>query len=98
MQNDYSHGSRFTCQNVYIYGCRALSIKVLFTRQPFIIPKGLYTRLPCINYKSAIYTAAVSYAKMIYTRLPFFQNKSVIYTAAVFHAKRFIYTPAVPPV
>ena len=63
IQNDYSHGSRFPCQKNYIHGCRASSIKVLFTRQPFLIPKKLYTRLPCIKYKNAIYTAAVSHAK-----------------------------------
>ena len=52
IQNNYSHGSRFPCQKVYIHGCSVSSIKVLFTRQPFLIPKGLYTRLPCIKYKS----------------------------------------------
>ena len=71
IQNDCSQGSRFPCQNVYKHGCRASSIKVLFTRQPFLIPKSLYTRLPCINHKSAIYTAAVSHVKMF------------LYTAAV---------------
>ena len=50
-----SHGSRFPCQKVYIHGCRASSLKALFTRQPFCIPEGLYTRLSCIKYKSAIY-------------------------------------------
>ena len=25
IQNDYSHGSRFLCQKVYIHGCRASS-------------------------------------------------------------------------
>ena len=67
---------------------------MLFTRQPFLIPKSLYTRLPCIKYKSAIHTAAVSRAKCFYTRLPFIQYKNVIYTAAVFHEKRFIYIAA----
>ena len=62
-KNDYSHGSRFPCQKVYIHGCRASSIKVLLTRQPFLKPKGLYTRLPCIKYKSAIYTTGVPHAK-----------------------------------
>ena len=89
IQNDYSHGSRFPCQNVYIHGCRASSIKVLFTRQPFLIPKSLYTWLPCIKYKSAIYTAAVSHANMFSTRLPCIKYKSAIYTAAVSHAKSF---------
>ena len=28
IQNDFSHGSRFPCQKVYIHGCRASSIKV----------------------------------------------------------------------
>ena len=95
IQNDYFHGSRFPCQKVYIHGCRASSIKVLFTRQPFIIPKGLYTLLPCMKYKvpkykSAIYTAAVSHAKIflytahdgchssrikaLFTRQPFFMQ------------------------
>ena len=101
IQNDYSHGSRFTCQKVYIHGCRASSIKVLFTRQPFFIPKGLYTRLPCIKYKSAIYTAAVSHAKRyflwqrIYTRLPGGSPyiKIVIYTAALQDAQpNILYT------
>ena len=79
IQNDYSHGSRFTCRKVYIHGCRAFSIKVLLTQQPFLLPKGLYTRLPCIKYKSAIYRATISHAKRF------------IYTAAIFHAKR-LYT------
>ena len=64
IQNYYSHGSRFPCQKVYIHGCRASIIKVLFTQQPLLIPKGSYTRLSCIKYKSAIYTAAVSHAKI----------------------------------
>ena len=98
IQNDYSHGSRFPCQKVYIHGCRASSINVLFTRQPFLIPKSLYTRLPCIKYKTAIYTAAVSQAKCFYTRLPFIQYKIVIYTAAIFHEKLIIYTDAMPPI
>ena len=51
IQNDYSQGSRFPCQKVYKHGCRASSIKVLYTRQQFLIPKGLYTWLPCIKYK-----------------------------------------------
>ena len=68
IQNDYSHGSRFPCQKVYIHGCHASSIKVLFTRQPILIPKSLYIRLPCMKYKIAIYLAAVSHAKrFLYT-------------------------------
>ena len=43
-------------------------INRLFTRQPFPIPNALYTRLPCIQYKIVIYTAAVSHIKLfIYT-------------------------------
>ena len=43
-------------------------INRLFTRQPFPIPKALYTRLPCIQYRIVIYTAAVSHIKLfIYT-------------------------------
>ena len=45
IQYDCSHGSRFPCQKVCIHGCRASSVKVLFARQPFLIPKSLYTRL-----------------------------------------------------
>ena len=68
IQNDYSHGSRFPCQKVYIHGCHASSIKVLFTRQPILIQKSLYIRLPCMKYKIAIYLAAVSHAKrFLYT-------------------------------
>ena len=63
IQNDFSHGSRFPCQKVYIHGCRASSLKVLFTWQLFLTPKGLYTQLPCIQYQIVIYTAAVSHAK-----------------------------------
>ena len=37
-----------------------------------VAPKGFYTRLPCIKYKSPIYTAAVSHAKRF------------LYTAAVY--------------
>ena len=100
IQNDYSHGSRFPCQKIYIHGCRASNIKVLFTRQPFLIPKGLYTRLPCIKYKNAIYTAAVSHAKwFLHTAAVhpvYFLN--VIYTASVFNEKLIINTAAVPPV
>ena len=56
----------------YIHDCRNSSdTKRLFSRQPFPVPKSLYTRLSCIKYKSAIYTAAVSYIKR------------AIYTAAV---------------
>ena len=53
----------------YMHGCRNSSeTKRLFSRQPFPMPKGLYTRLLCIHYKSVIYTAAVSHAKrFIYT-------------------------------
>ena len=56
----------------YIHDCRnASDTKRLFSRQPFPMPKLLYTRLPCIKYKSVIYTAAVSH------------TKNFIYTAAV---------------
>ena len=46
-------------------------LKCLFTRQPFTMPKALYKRLPCIQYKIVIYTSAV------------YHVKRVIYTAAV---------------
>ena len=63
----------FECFNKYgsgyIHDCRNSSdTKRLFSRQPFPIPKSLYTRLPCIQYKIVIYTAAVSHIKLfIYT-------------------------------
>ena len=44
------------------------------------MPKSLYTRLPCIKYKSIIYTAAVSHSKRF------------IYTAAVHKVlKRYLH-------
>ena len=55
----------------YIHDCRKNDTKRLFSRQPFPMPKSLYTRLPCIKYKNVIYTAAV------------FHSKRFIYTAAV---------------
>ena len=61
----------------YIHDCRNSSdTKQLFSRQPFPMPKSLYTRLPCIKYKSAIYTAAVSH------------DKRFSYTAAVHQVKK----------
>ena len=59
----YLHGSRFSYQIIYIHGCRASSVQTLFTRQPFLIPKALYTRLPCNQYKVVIHTAVVSHAR-----------------------------------
>ena len=57
---------------IHVHDCRNLSdTKPLFSRQQFPMPKRLYTRLPCIKYKSVIYTAAV------------FHTKGFIYTAAV---------------
>ena len=53
--------------------------------------KKLYTRLPCIKYKSVNYTTAVSHPKSSYTRLPCIKYKSDIYTATVSHAKCFIH-------
>ena len=87
IQKHNSHGSRFPCQKVYIHSYRASSKKVLYTWQPFLIPKGLYTWLSCMKYKSAIYKAAVFHAKRFYSGLSFIQYKSLIYTVAVFHAK-----------
>ena len=90
IQSDYSHGSHFPCQNLYIHGYRASSIKVLFTQQPFLIPKGLYTRLPCIKYKTAVFTRQpFLIPKGLYTRLPCIKYKSGIYNASVSHTKRF---------
>ena len=84
IQNDYSHGSRFPCLKVYIHDCRASSTKVLYTRQPFLIPKSLYTRLPCIKYKKRylhgsrfscqmvfIHGGRSSSIKALFTRPPF---------------------------
>ena len=62
------------------------------------MPKGLYTRLPCIQYKIATYTAAVFHDKKFMYTTAVHSVKGVIYTAAVFHSKRFIYSAAVPPV
>ena len=90
IQNDYSHGSRFSCQNVYIYGCRASSIKMLFTRQTFLIPNGLYTRLPCIKYKSAIFTAAVSHAKMYIYNIRYIHGCRLSSIKALFTRRRFL--------
>ena len=82
--NDYSHGSRFPCQNVYIYGCRASSIKVLFTGQPFVSHdkgcrlssiKALFTRQP------------FSVQNVLYTLLPCLQYEMDIYTAVIPKAK-----------
>ena len=68
LYDSYLHGSRSSCQNVYIHGCLASSIKYLFTGQPFVMPKGLYMRLMCIQYKIVIYTAAVNHTKrFLYT-------------------------------
>ena len=64
IHNDYSHDSRFPCQKVYIHGCRASSIKMLYTRQPFLIPKGLHTRLSCIKYKSYSHGSCFSCQKV----------------------------------
>ena len=48
--------------------------KALFTRKPFVShAKGLYIRLPFIQYKIVIYTAAVY----------MYHAKRFIYTAAV---------------
>ena len=56
----------------YIHDCRNTSdTKRLFSRQPFPMSKSLYTRVPCIKYKSVINTAAV------------YHTKRFIYTAAV---------------
>ena len=83
----------------YIHDCRKSSdTKRLFSWQPFPMSKRLYTRLPCIKYKSVIYTAAVSHTKNLYTRLPCIMYKHAISTAAVSHAKWFLYTAAVHPV
>ena len=102
IQTDYSHGSPFPCQNVYIHGCRSTSIKVLFTRQSFLIPKCLLTRLPCIKYKSAIYTAAVSHVrrflssiKVLFTRQSFLIPKCLLTRLLCIKYKSAIYTAAV---
>ena len=81
----------------YIHDCRnASDTKRLFSRQPFPMPKGLYTRLPCIKYKSVIYTAAVSHTKkFIYTAAVHKVYKRYLH-GSVSHAKRF--TAAVYPV
>ena len=80
IQNAYSHGSRLPYQKVYIHGNRASSIKFLFTRPPFFMTKGLYTRLSCIYFEIVVYAAAVSHDKMFicmaasiifFTRQPF---------------------------
>ena len=92
IQNDYSHGSRFLCQKVYIHGCRASSIKVLFARQPFLIPKSLYTRLPCIKYKSAIDTAAVSHAKLFFIHGCRSSSIKALFTRQPFSMKKVLYT------
>ena len=56
----------------YLHDCRNSSdTKRLLSRQQFLMPKSLYTRLQCIKYKSVIYTTAVSH------------TKKFIYTAAV---------------
>ena len=70
---------------IYIHGCRASSIKVLSTRQPFLIPKGFYTRLPFIKFKNVIHTAAVFHARVLYTLLQCFQYEmdTCNYTAVV---------------
>ena len=59
------------------------------------MPKELYTRLPGIQYKIVIYTAAVYHAKRVIYTAAVHPVKSIVYTAAVYHAKRFIYSAAV---
>ena len=98
IQNDFSHGSRFPCQKVYIHGCRASSLKVLFTWQPFLTPKIYIHSCRASSIKSLFTRQPFLMPKGKYTRLPCIQNKSVIYTAAVVNAKRFIYTTVVHPV
>ena len=65
--------------------CLCPSIKALFTRHPFLMPKDLYTRLPFIPYKSVIYMTAVFHAKFSYTLLPGLQYEmdTCIYNAAI---------------
>ena len=41
------------------------------------MPKSLYTRMPCIKFKSVIITAAVLIPKCLYTRLPCIKYKRV---------------------
>ena len=78
----------------YIHGYRNSSdTKRLFSRQSFPMPKTLYKRLPCIQYKSikALSTRQpFLIPKCLYTRLPCIKHKSAIYMAAVSYAKRFI--------
>ena len=62
------------------------------------MPQGLYSRLPCIQYKIVIYTAAVFHDKKFIYTAAVHPVKSVIYTAAVFHSKVFFFSTAVPPV
>ena len=70
-----------TYTTVYIHDSRNSSdTKRLFSRQPFSMPKSLYTRLPCIKYKGVIYTAAVSHTKIF------------IYTAAVHRVQKTLFT------
>ena len=64
----YSHASRFSCRKV-LYN-------VLCIRQPFLMPKGLYTRLQSIQFKVVIHTPVVS------------NSESFIYTAAVNPAEK----------
>ena len=62
------------------------------------VPKGLYIRLPCIQYEIVICTAAVFHAKDLHTLLPCIKYKFVMYTAAVSPKDLYVYTAAEHPV
>ena len=83
-------------------------LKCLFTRQPFTMPKALYTRLPCIQYKivifhggrlpcqkSYIHGCRASSIQLLFTRQPFTMPKELYTRLPCIQYKIVIYTAAV---
>ena len=92
-------GREYLCRNGYLHGCRE-SAETLFTRQPCVHIKYLFTRQPLKCKIGCIHGCRICFQKWLFARQPFksnFGNIQRIYTrlqAGSAYVEMVIYTAA----